>query len=100
MARRPKDSRIETREARVRLAQRYEPYWRQVAPGLAVGYVRGARGGVWRARVAAGGAYRKGRLGLSDDHVDADGREILTYGQAVEAAITWSKRDEPLATDA
>jgi integrase len=100
MARRPRDHRIETREARTRLAQREEPYWRQVTPGLAVGYLKGSRGGVWRARTFQGGAYRKGRLGIADDHADADGKSVLSYGQAVEAALAWAKHDQPLPSDA
>ncbi len=100
MARRPRDARIETRDARSKLARQEDPYWRQITPGLAVGYVKGARGGVWRVRAYERGAYRKGRLGIADDHADADGRTVLSYGQAVEAALAWSKRDEPLSTDA
>ena len=100
MARRPRDSRIETRDARSRLAGREEPYWRQVTPGLAVGYVKGIRGGVWRARAYQGGTYRKGRLGIADDHAEADARGILSFGQAVEAALKWSKTDERVSADA
>jgi len=100
MARRPRDARIESRDARSRLARSDEPYWRQITPGLAVGYSKGARGGVWRARAFQGGAYRKGRLGIADDHADADGRAVLSYGQAVEAALAWAKHDSPLPSDA
>ncbi len=67
---------------------------------MAVGYLKGSRGGVWRARAYQGGAYRKGRLGSADDHADADGRSVLTYGHAVEAALAWSKHDSPLPSDA
>lgn len=94
MARRPRDARIETREARSRLKRAQEPYWREIMPGLGIGYLKGVRGGIWRVRVYQGGnpPYRKGRLGKADDHVEADGVEVLDYGQAVEAAIAWSKR--------
>ncbi|MGD0465387.1 MAG: hypothetical protein ABSA84_01645 [Gammaproteobacteria bacterium] len=33
MGRQLKDSRIETREARLKLKQRHEPYWRLIHPG-------------------------------------------------------------------
>lgn len=71
-------------------------------PGVAVGYSKGARGGVWRVRAYQGGSnpYRKGRLGTADDHADADGRDVLSYGQAVEAAIAWSKREPAEPTTA
>ncbi len=43
VARLSRDARIETREARSRLKQRSEPYWRQLQAGLVVGYRKGAR---------------------------------------------------------
>ena len=95
MARIPRDSRIETREARLRLKRREEPYWRQIHPGLAVGYLRGVTGGVWRVREYCGGPspYRKGRLGKADDHADGDGRDVLSYKDAVNKAIVWSNQE-------
>jgi integrase len=94
MARLPRDARIETREARRRLQINPEPYWRQVTPGLGVGYLKGVRGGVWRVRAFEAGAYRKDRLGIADDCADADGKQVLSYAQAVAAALDWSNRDE------
>ncbi len=103
MGRRPRDARIETREARSRLRRREEPYWRQIAPGLAVGYMKGARGGVWRFRQYQGGPspYCKGKLGIADDYRDADGEDILNYAQAISKAIEKSKNpDEHVPADA
>lgn len=90
MARNPRDSRIETREARGRLKTAAEPYWRSVSQGLAVGYRKGTAGGIWYARKMADGRYTKARLGIADDHRDADGSEVLDYGQAVRAAMAFA----------
>lgn len=90
MPRRPRDSRIETREARRRLEPRREPYWRSIRRGLFVGYYRGADGiGSWHVRVYDPERRRDrwARLGGADDFVDADGRDVLSYDQAVELAL-------------
>jgi integrase len=94
MARRPRDSRIDSRDARLKLVRREDPYWQQITPGVALGYVRGARGSVWRVRKYEGGAYRKGRLGIADDYADADGRTVLNHRQAVKAALEWAKYEQ------
>lgn len=93
MARRPRDSRLETREARLKLAPRKEPYWRQIHAGLAIGYYRGSRSSSWTCRRTreAGeegrGRWRYQRLGIADDHADADGERVLSYAQAVKGAM-------------
>lgn len=89
MGRLARDSRLETREARSRLAQRAEPYWKQIHPGLFIGYYKGKTGGTWLARVHVPGTtqYRKVRLGKVDDFTDSDGETILSFRQAHAAAI-------------
>lgn len=108
MARLSRDSRIETREARLRLpipADR-EPYWRQLTPGAFLGYRKGPKGGVWIARVAAktvgrtdGAAYLKKNLGTADDTADTNGADILSYREAFSAALAFiedcKKNDRP-----
>ncbi|MFC4253188.1 tyrosine-type recombinase/integrase [Sinimarinibacterium flocculans] len=86
MARTPRDARIETRKARLKLQERHDPHWRQVVPGLFIGYRRAnARSnGVWYSRKLEAGRYRKKRVGQADDHIDADGKVTLTYTQAVD----------------
>lgn len=86
MPRRPRDSRIETRTARAKLLQQHEPYWRQISAGLFVGYRKGSSGGAWIARKLIQGRYRKAVLAIADDHRAADGKEVMDYGQAVQAA--------------
>lgn len=85
MARLPRDSRFETREARRRLPEQHEPYWRQIHPGLFIGYRKGPQGGTWWARKLDGKAYRKQRIGIADDISDA-GNGVLTYSDAVRQA--------------
>ena len=96
MARLTRDAKLETREARSRLRQRIDPYWRSIHPGLAVGYYKGKFGGTWYVRRLVAGAYVKQSLGDADDHGDADGREILSFADAQCRAL----REEPtLKTD-
>lgn len=88
MARNPRDHRLETREARSKLASRKEPYWRQIVPGTFLGYYRGARTSAWLVRQREGGGYRAQRIGTPDDHAAADGAVVLSYAQAVRMATT------------
>ena len=92
MARISRDARLETREARLRLGPRHQPYWRQVHPGLAIGYRKGTRGGVWIARRLIEGRYRFTRLGVADDHGEADGAGVLSYAQAQRRALEFVER--------
>ena len=97
MARNPRDARIETREARKRLKVRKEPYWRQIHKGLSIGYYRGVNGGSWSVRRKVDGRNLRQRIGKADDFADADGEIVLSYQQAVEAAMS-TDRPRP-ATD-
>ena len=59
MARQVRDSRLETREARAKLKQGDEPYWRLIHEGLHLSYRKRTRGGVWMVRVYSDGKYHK-----------------------------------------
>jgi integrase len=102
MPRHVKDARIETREARRKLAVQSEPYWRAIVQGAHVGYYRGARRGAWlvRWRKPEGG-YQKATLGEADDTRDAHGAHVLDYRQAQQKALAqiavWERADEPEA---
>ena len=87
MARRPRDARIETREARRRLKARKEPYWRQVHKGLAIGYYRGVQSGSWNVRRTVNGRKVYQRIATADDYADADGEIVLSYEQAVQRVM-------------
>ena len=96
MARLPRDSRLETRDARLRLSVAHEPYWKQLTPGTFVGYRKGPNGGVWIARVLAKsvgrpGGYLKKKLGTADDTADSNGADILAYREAFTAALEFAE---------
>jgi integrase len=87
MARKQRDVRLQTREARRRLEAGKEPIWHEVRRGLALGYYRGARGGSWWLREYRGGRYWKRDIGVADDAVDADGATVLSWEQALKKAL-------------
>jgi integrase len=96
MARTARNTALETRTARLRLKVRRKPYWTPTGrQGIYVGYRRLKRGnGTWSIKrylgrdEQAGGTYHtEGLDAEADDYVDADGAVVLTYFQAVEAAI-------------
>jgi integrase len=103
MSRNTEDAEITTRAARQRLAARHDPYWRGIAGGLALGYRKGARGGVWMARLWEAGHYRKATLGRADDTVratlagtesmpDSGDTKVLDFRQAQAKAQDWARR--------
>lgn len=84
MVRKLRDSRLETRAARAGLKGLT---FKNVGPGLAIGYRKGARGGKWVARTYSGDrSYHLEVLGWADDTVEADGVQVLTFWQAVKKA--------------
>jgi len=95
MARTVRDARIESRNARLKLLPKSEPYWRAIGPGTHLGYYRSVKqsAGSWIARFRAigqrSGGYRKCRLGTADDVRDPDGGEILSFAEAQEKARQW-----------
>jgi integrase len=92
MARSKQDTRLNTRSVRVALKQQDEPYWRNIAKGLAVGYRKGAKGGTWLARhFSTETGRRKAALGVADDHLDSDGSTVLSFDQAQAEAYKWHK---------
>ena len=86
MARKPRESSLETRTARDKLPQSKRAYWRQITTGVFVGYAKGGKRTSWIARWRDADGYREQRIGIPDDYADADGEAVLTYGQACDAA--------------
>jgi integrase len=95
MPRKVRDSNLETRTARSRLAVRHKPYFRLIEPGLHLGYRKLPSGpGTWLARRYTGkGRYTAsnlrtadGVLILADDFEEADGVCIMTFAQAQQGA--------------
>ena len=98
MARTVRDSKLDTRESRLKLTPERR-YWRGIHEGLALGYRRGKQGsGTWSVRLKlADGTYALRALGSADDHADANGAGVVTFGQAQKRAIALGnqvKRDE------
>jgi integrase len=90
MARTVKDANLQNRTVRAKLKPQKKPYWRSIAPNRHIGYYRGARGGAWIARRYIGdGRYEEQRLAVADDVFDADGVEVLSFGEAQEKARAW-----------
>jgi integrase len=91
------DYALHSKTARAKLQARPKPYYRQIGPGVTLGYVRKESGpGSWQVRELVGGTYRYRTLGAADDVGRADGRDILTFDQAqaktTVAAPTASKQ--------
>ena len=83
-----------TRKDRAELPARKEPYWLVLEQGRALGYAKGAKGGTWIARYydpAARPVRAKKALGAADDVSDADGKMVLSWKQAQDAAREWFK---------
>jgi integrase len=90
MARTLRDTKLDTRAARLRLKARREPYWRSISEGLAIGYRKGIKGGTWIARhYSAEEGRRYQSIGTADDIADADGGHVLSFAQAQEGARKW-----------
>jgi hypothetical protein len=87
MARRVKERKLETRQARRELKARGKPYWRSIGRGLHVGYRKGKTGGVWVVRRYLGGqSYSVKTIAQADDVEDSNGKSILDFWKAQELA--------------
>jgi integrase len=85
MARRVLDTTLDTRTARSRLKARGKPYWRQLEPGLSIGFRKPLSGpGKWVVRHHLGGKneYKTDTFGTADDYSDPDGIVVLSFWQA------------------
>lgn len=84
-----------SREGRRRLASRPEPYWLVIERGLSLGYRKTPEGGSWTVRrydSARRRHFERG-IGTADDFRDADGNEILDFGQAQRKALAEAKHE-------
>lgn len=87
MAGRFRDTGLESRAARAKLAVQTKPYYLAVAPGLNIGYRKGKKGGRWVARFYVGEKeYRLEVIADADDVQDANGETVLDFWQAQERA--------------
>lgn len=96
MGRQIRDSRIESREARIKLKQRHEPYWRLIHPGYHIGYRKGPKRGSWiLRRLLNDSKYSKEVIAAADDTSDSDGKCILSYKEAIQKANSIIEAGQP-----
>jgi integrase len=89
MARTARNSKLDTRSARVKLLINKSGYWVTLSKGHAFGYRKGAKGGRWVVRIIDDNGRREAFIGVPDDIEDADGVRILSFAQAQEKARHW-----------
>src|SRR5262245_62300476 len=90
MARTLRDSKLDTREARLRLKIQTKPFWRLIEPGLHLGYRRLAgRAGSWCVRRYVGSqTYAVQAINaVADDYREANGDDVLNFKQAQRRAL-------------
>lgn len=84
---------LETRTARLKLEARKRPYWFAPARGVGLGYRRNERAGSWNVRAAkSDGSNWTKSFAIADDYEDANGTSVLTYAQALRAAMEIGRR--------
>jgi len=82
MARSSRNSKLETRSARVKLKAQHEPYWTSIGRGLYLGYRKGIKGSMWIARYYLDDKYKKQVIGIADDFRDSNNIDVFDYFQA------------------
>jgi integrase len=90
----PRKLSLETPTARLRLPIQKKPHWLRLGPGLSLGYRRNESAGTWsiRATDGHGGEWLK-KFGVADDHEPADGKQVLSYSMAIDAARRLTRGD-------
>jgi hypothetical protein len=58
----------------------------RIRKGLILEYRRNEGDGTWQAKVKIGEAYTRFRLGAADDFSEANGKDVLTFEQAIAKA--------------
>jgi integrase len=87
VAKRVRDSGLESRAARAKLKPRGKPYYKSIGEGLHLGYRKGKVEGKWVVRRYAGNqSYITDTIGAADDIADADGTVVLNFWQAQDKA--------------
>ena len=81
MARRVRDTRLETRTARLKLPIAKRPIFVSIGRGLRLGYRRNKTAGTWTICTADGhgGKGPERKIGEADDYHEADGKVVLDY---------------------
>src|SRR6516225_1189424 len=102
MARKVSFSALESRSARLRLKIRRRPYsGPSLARGIALMYRRNKTNGTWVLKVSDGhGAYWTKGFALADDFEDSDGKAVLTFYEAQDAAKRLARGEDGSADNA
>ena len=80
-----------TQRAKLPISKNGAPYWHLIAEGQHLGYRKSERGSTWVARYYTtehGRRYQA--LGNADDSVTANETHVLSFGDAIKAAETWT----------
>ena len=88
----PRAHMLETANARRKLPIAKRPVYAKIAPNIFLGYRRNEGPGTWNVRVTGPGIDWIKRIGLADDSEPSDGREVLTYWQAIDVARKLARR--------
>ena len=102
MARKISFSALESRSARLRLKIRRRPYsGPSLARGIALMYRRNRTNGTWVLKASDGhGTYWTKGFALSDDFEDSDGKAVLTFYEAQDAAKKLARGEDGSADTA
>jgi integrase len=102
MARKVSFSALESRSARLRLKIRRRPYsGPSLARGISLMYRRNKTNGTWVLKASDGhGAYWTRGFALADDHENADGKNVLTFYEAQDAAKKLARGEDGSADNA
>jgi hypothetical protein len=88
MARKVRNSSLESRSSRLKLKVRRKPFTGpSLARGIMLLYRRNKGNGTWVLKAADGhGKYKTKAIGLADDYEDSDGKKVLTFYEAQDSA--------------
>ena len=102
MARKVRDSALESRSARLKLGIRRRPYsGPSLARGISLMYRRNKTNGTWVIKASDGhGAYWTKGFALADDFEDSDGKNVLTFYEAQDDAKKLARYGDAPAADA
>src|SRR5258705_691178 len=102
MARKHRNSSLESRTSRLKLAVRRKPYsGPALARGVALLYRRNKTNGCWVLKASDGhGAYWTKAIAEADDHDESNGKTILNFFEAQDVAKKLARSDDGSADSA
>ena len=83
---RPRAPKLENPTARRKLPVRKKPYYVTISPGVFLGYCRNGGHCKWSVRVVRGRAEWTDRFAATDDLEPGNGRDVLSYWDAIDQA--------------